>query len=147
MPLRLLVVYRRVPPLLYLLVEPAVLFGGEHIAGEMLYGQRKRRAEILFPLRVGALRHPEDEVDGEVAEPGGAGVFHRFDGLPRRVPPPHKAQHIIIKRLHPDAESADAQTAQPPAIVRRELLGIGFQGDLLQILKTTVLPKMMEDGL
>ena len=73
----------------------------------------------------------EYQVDGEVAESGSAGSFHRIDGLCGGVAAVHRAQAGVVERLDADREPVDACAAQCVEIRTVEVVGIGFEGGFL----------------
>ena len=97
-----------------------------------VFGAERQRRVERPPQRVAAeSRHAEDQVDRQVHEPGFPGPSHRFGGLRRRVAAVHQLQTRVVEGLYADREAVDAGPAERLQVCRREVVGVGFEGRLL----------------
>ena len=91
------------------------------------HGLRQRARKCIFRAK----RKSINQVDGDVVETRRASLLDRRNGCRSVVAAIHRAQHLIVKRLNTNTQAIDSHTAQSRQILLAEVVGIGFERDLL----------------
>ena len=100
---------------------------GRNVLDIERHSLRQRARKCIFRAK----RKSINQVDGDVVETRRASLLDRSNGCRSVVTSIHRAQHLIVKRLNTDTQTIDSHSAQSRQILLAEVVGIGFERDLL----------------
>lgn len=108
--------------------EGRIGFDGQMYAEMVLYAERQHSVERSFQRIPAEAGNAEDQVGGDVPEPGALCRPHRTDGLCRRMAAVHQLQAPVVERLDADRQPVYARFAQPVEVIFRQVVGVGLEG-------------------
>jgi len=111
-------------------VQGSAPLEGQLIARQMLGVDGQGAFHRLPPAFGGLPRHPVDEIDGEVVEPGPACRIDGLASLATAVAPPEGRQDRVVEGLHPDAHAVEAGLSKALQARRVDVAGVDLHGDL-----------------
>ena len=129
-----LLVGREQASLGHLAMQDGALLNGEGVCRKVADGQGRELLQVGLPAGEGLAGEAIDEVEADVAEACFGSGLHGLERLLGAVAAVEQVQVVVEEGLHPDAEAVEEMHPDESLKKgRREVLGVGLKGDLLQL--------------
>ena len=110
----------------------------------MIGAERERARQIFAPVAGDLLREREDQVERELRDPRSAQVRNGGADLVRVVRAAHPLERGRRERLGAQRHAIDARGPPRARRLGRDVVGIGFEGDLGRVVPARVLANRLE---
>jgi hypothetical protein len=102
----------------------------QYVEAQVLRREGRDPVEAALPARGRLARPAENEVHGQVGEPGRPRALHRANGIGARVQAAHLREHAVVERLHAEADPGRPRVPQLPVAGGVEVGGVRLHRDL-----------------